>query len=472
MPKALPDRHSPGRAATIRALAAALVVTALLPVTAAPAGAGAVTGCRDEVVTLQGAQQTVSNCSDAPTERIGQLLARTDAAYLGLIRPGDRLMANNQWVVWIDTQDAPGVLRGLWPVDAEGSFVGALEPGIAPDAAKDVLLVGKGYGSVEAPFGYKGLHVEVWKTAGPDSGIADECAPVHCFYSVPNGPQGPGQAGTVQLTRTYSIATYRTPLVNNLLPRTETCWTCGTSTFVGLNGARTELLWEIGYVMTRTTFTVRASLTAGADVNLTGAAGGLMLILNPACPAVPRRAFPGDDHFAHCDAAQVAERSLHRVSGPSIGAGAKVSANIPVVGNIADLWAAEHRSLHPDEDRMIYQLDDPSPMTFGYGHGAFQMTVTPATYATDPGTQDPYVTGFATHFNASPKALGFDRRRDLSGISGIASVDTFIQPAAGDRCPDRACSLAVGPTRGSLVWTMALGHGSSSWLTSLPVEPS
>ncbi|HEX2042833.1 MAG TPA: hypothetical protein VHF24_09375 [Acidimicrobiales bacterium] len=452
-------RTAAAAARLVAAVAASLA--ALLPGTAVPAGAGAIVGCRDEVVDVRGASHTVSNCSDASTARIGELLARTDAAYLGLIRPGDRFMANNQWAVWIDTQDAPGILRGLWPIDATGSFLGVVEPGIAPDAAKDVLLVGKGYGSIDAPFGYKGLHVEVWKTAGPDSGVADECAPVHCFYSVPNGPQGPGAPASLEVRRGYSIATYRTPLVNNLLPRTERCWTCGTSTFVGVNGARTELLWEVGYVMTPETFTVRASLTAGSDVNLTGAAGGLMLILNPACPAVPRRAYPGDDHFAHCHADQVAERSFHRVSGPSIGAGATVSPNIPVEGNVADTWAAEHRSLHPDEDRMIYQLDDPSPLTFSYGEESFRMTVTPATYVTDPATQDPYVTGFATHFNATPKALGFDRRRDLSGVSGIASVDTFVQPATGDRCPVPVCSLAVGPNRGALVWTMGLSHGGA-----------
>ena len=446
----------------VRLAVAAIAGTAvgfLLPPSTTPAGAGAVAGCRDEVVLLQGTPQTITNCSDAPTERIGELLARTDAAYLGFIRPGDRLMANNEWVVWIDTQDAPGILRGLWPVDSRGTFVGALEPGIAPDAAKDVLLVGKGYGSIDAPFGYKGLHVEVWKTAGPDSGIADECAPVHCFYSVPNGPQGPDAAGTVEVTSGYSIVTYRTSLVNNLLPRTEACWTCGTSTFVGLNGTRTELLWSVGYVMTPTTFTVHASLTAGADVNLTGAAGGLMLLLNPACPAVPRRAYAGDDHFAHCDVAEVAERAFTKVSGPSIGSGATVAANISVAGNVADTWAPEHRSLHPDEDRMIYQLEDQTPMTFSYGAGGFGMTVTPAAFASGPAAQDPHVTGFATHFNASPKALGFDRRRNLSGLSGIASVDTFLEPARGDRCPVSVCSLAIGPNVGALIWIMGLSHG-------------
>ncbi|HEX2274161.1 MAG TPA: hypothetical protein VHG90_09850 [Acidimicrobiales bacterium] len=455
------DRHTAHAPWMTRGLLAAIVLAALLRTTAPPAGAGAVVGCRDEIVSLQGMPQTISNCSDAATARIGELLARTDAAYLGLIRPGDRLMANNQWVVWIDTHDAPGILRGLWPVDADGTFLGVVEPGIAPDAAKDVLLVSKGYGSIYAPFGYKGLHVEVWKTAGPHSGIADECAPVHCFYSVPNGEQDANRLGSLEVAPGYSIATYRTALVNNLLPRTKTCWTCGTTTFVGLNGARTELVWEVGYVMTPDTFTVRASLGAGTDVTLTGAAGGLMLILNPACPAVPRRAYPGDDHFAHCDADQVSQRSFHRVSGPSIGAGATVSANIPVEGNVADMWAAEHRSLHPDEDRLIYQLDDPSPMTFSYGERSFRMTVTPGSYATDPGAQDPYVTGFATHFNATPRALGFDRKRRLSGLSGIASVDTFIQPATGGRCPKPVCSLAVGPNRGTLVWTMRLSHGGA-----------
>lgn len=29
-------------------------------------------------------------------------------------------MANNMWVIWIDNTTAPGILRGLWPINSSG----------------------------------------------------------------------------------------------------------------------------------------------------------------------------------------------------------------------------------------------------------------------------------------------------------------------------------------------------------------
>lgn len=399
----------------------------------------------------------VSNCSDSPTEKVAGFIRRTDAAYEGLIRPGDRILANNQWVAWIDTQDAPGILRGLWGVDADLDFAGITEPEIAPDAAKSIVAITRGYADTEAPFGYKGLHVEIWKTMERVSAVADECAPANCLYTVPNDVRVEEGPATVQTTPAFVAASYQTPLVN-LLPPKPGCPTCGTTTFVGLNGVRTELRWTVTYVMSPTSFTIGTALGALADVELSGAAGGLMLLLNPGCRAEPRNAYQGDRHFRNCEPAQIAERSLHRVEGPGIGTGRAVpsSKRIAVDGDTADTFAPNLRALSPDEDRFVNQYDDASPFTFRYQDGRVAMTVTPAWGVGDPYAKG-WVTGFSSHFNTRPVDLGYDARRGLSGLSGIGSVDAYTVPTLAPECPG-VCTLAVGPTRGNLVWRMDLSR--------------
>lgn len=397
----------------------------------------------------------ISNCSDSSTPKVAELIRRTDAAYEGFIRAGDRLMANNQWVAWIDTQEAPGILRGLWGVDAGTQFVGVLEPEIAADAAKSVVSIARGYASTDAPYGYKGLHIEIWKTRERSSSVGDECAPANCLYTVPNDVGYAETPGTLQTSPSHAAANYHTPLVN-LLPPKPGCPTCGTTTFVGLNGASTQLIWNVTYLMTPTSFTISTALGALADVELSGAAGGLMLLLNPGCRATARNAYRGDRHFRGCDPGQVAERALHRVEGPGIGAGraTRSSERIPVDGDVADMFAPGFQDIAPDDDRFINQHDDASPYTFRYGDGRIAMTATPAW---DAGEQtNDWVTGFATHFNSRPRDLGHDARRGLSGVSGIASVDAYTEPAAAG-CPG-PCTLAVGPTRGVLVWRMDLSR--------------
>lgn len=437
-------------------LAAVAAILAPLPPTPAVAGPGP--GCRDEVVAVRDVAHTVSNCSDVATDTVAALLSRTDAAYLGLIRPGDRLMANAEWVAWIDTQDGPGILRGLWPVDAEGRFTGVEEPTVAPGAAKSVVAVNRGVFSTDAPFGYKGLHVEIWKTVQGSSDIGDECAPANCFYSVPNGSRYVNEPGTLGVTASYSVANYHSALYNSLLPRTPSCTTCGTTTFVGLNGVSTELTWSVSYVMSRNDFTIETALSAGADVDLGGAAGGLLLLLNPACAQVPRRAYPHDTHFVACDAAAVAERGIHQVEGPAIARGvAATSANVAVSGGQADAFAPGSEVIDRDEDRSVAQYDDRSPLTFRYANGSPALVVTPGWSLGGPARQ-PYRTALAVHFNATPGALGWDPSRGQTGVNGLASVDVFTVPAQGAACPAAPCSLSIGPDRGILTWRASLEH--------------
>lgn len=406
--------------------------------------------CRDELAVLATITTPLSNCSASPTSRIAEFVRRTDAAYEGLIRPGDRLMANNEWIAWIDTQDAPGIVRGLWGVDSAANFVGIIEPEIAPDAAKSLLTITKGFSSIDAPYGYKGLHVEIWKTLQQTSPVPDECAPLNCLYTVPNDVGFKESPATVRTTPADVSATYSTPLVN-LLPASR-CATCGTTTFVGLNGVSAQLIWSVSYTMTPDSFTIGTALGATADVDFSGAAGGLLLLLNPGCRATARSAYPGDRYFRSCDPAQVAERSLHQVEGPSIATGraARSTPNIVVDGNKADAFAPEFRTIGPNEDRFIFQRNDATDLTLRYRDGRVAMTVIPGWGVSDPRATD-WMTGLALHFNSRPADLGYDAARGLSGVSGIASLDAFTQPSCSG-----TCRLAVGPTKGFLSWHMEL----------------
>ena len=393
----------------------------------------------------------LSNCSASASSKIAAFVRRTDAAYEGLIRPGDRLMANNQWVAWIDTQDAPGIVRGLWGVDADASFVGIVEPEIAPDAAKSVLSISRGVFSTYAPYGYKGLHVEIWKTLERSAPPADECAPANCLYTVPNDVRFVETPETVRTTSSEVRAVYSTPLVNMASPRPD-CPTCGTTTYVGLNGVTGQLLWSVNYVMTPDSFTIGSALGANADVDLAGAAGGLLLLLNPGCRAAARNAYPGDGYFRHCDAAQVAERSIHRVEGPSIGTGRarRSTHRIVLDGNKADAFPPEFQTMDSDEDRFVYQHNDATELTFRYHDGRVAMTLVPG-WDVGGAQANAWTTGFAIHFNARPGDLGYDAGRGLSGVSGIASVDTYTQPSCAV-----TCRLSVGPTHGVLSWQVQL----------------
>jgi hypothetical protein len=392
----------------------------------------------------------LSNCSASPASRIADFVRRTDAGYEGLIRPGDRLMANNQWVAWIDTQDAPGIVRGLWGVDADADFVGITEPEIAPDAAKSVLAISRGFVSTDAPSGYKGLHVEIWKTMERASPLADECAPANCMYTVPNDVRYEETPETVRTTTTDVAASYHTPLVN-VLPPTPSCPTCGTTTFVGLNGVSGQLIWDVNYLMTPDSFTIGTRLGATVDVDFSGAAGGLLLLLNPGCRATARDAYPGDRHFRSCDPAQVTERSLHHVEGPSIGTGQATpsTARVVVDGDNADAFAPQFQTFDALEDRYVNQFNDASPFTLRYQDGRVAMTVTPEWGVGDPQASG-WMTGFAVHFNSRPVDLGYDAGRGLTGVSGIASVDTYTQPACAV-----TCRMTVGPTN-ALFWRVDL----------------
>jgi hypothetical protein len=283
------------------------------------------------------------------------------------------------------------------------------------------------------------------------SPLPDECAPANCVYTVPNGVRFDERPDTVRTSPTVVTASYFTPLVN-MVPPSPTCPSCGTTTFVGLNGVNAQLVWFVTYTMTPDAFTITTALGADADVDFSGAAGGLLLLLNPGCRAMPRDAYPGDRHFRNCDPAQVTERALHRVEGPTIGTDRATpsSGRIVVDGNKADVFAPESQTLDPTEDRFLNQYNDSSPFTFRYEDGRVAMTATPGWGIGNPQATG-WITGFAIHFNSRPVDLGYDAGRGLSGVSGIASVDAYTQPSCAD-----PCRLAVGPTRGLLFWRMDL----------------
>ncbi|MEA2589970.1 MAG: hypothetical protein QOH66_2897, partial [Actinomycetota bacterium] len=224
------------------------------------------------------------------------------------------------------------------------------------------------------------------------------------------------------------------------------------TTFVGQNGVSAELIWYVDYAMTRDSFAIGTALGATADVEFSGAAGGLLLLLNPGCRATARDAYPGDRHFGSCDPAQVTDGSIHHVEGPSIGTGgaAPSSERVVIDGDQADAFAPAFQTIGPNEDRFVNQNNDSSPFTLRYQDGRVAMTVTPGWGVGDQQATG-WMTGFALHFNSRPVDLGYDAARGLTGVSGIASLDTYIQPS----CPF-TCWLAVGPTHGLLFWRMEL----------------
>jgi hypothetical protein len=270
------------------------------------------------------------------------------------------------------------------------------------------------------------------------------------MYTVPNDVRYEETPETVRTTTTDVAASYHTPLVN-VLPPTPSCPTCGTTTFVGLNGVSGQLIWEVNYLMTPDSFTIGTRLGATVDVDFSGAAGGLLLLLNPGCRATARDAYPGDRHFRSCDPAQVTERSLHHVEGPSIGTGQATpsTARVVVDGDNADAFAPQFQTFDALEDRYVNQFNDASPFTLRYQDGRVAMTVTPEWGVGDPQASG-WMTGFAVHFNSRPVDLGYDAGRGLTGVSGIASVDTYTQPACAV-----TCRMTVGPTN-ALFWRVDL----------------
>jgi hypothetical protein len=358
------------------------------------------------------------NCSGASAATIAATLRNTDAADTAKINTGDLIMANQQWLVWIDRTLSPGTVRGLWPING-GSFAGQRDP---RGRARSLVAIEAGFGSGAGDpiYGLRGLHVELYPAAG-NSGT---------FYTYQRGAPAARQ-------ETFGASSAQLRYVSYLYD-----FTARRRVVTGLNGVTTDASWTVQYDFTPISFVISTEVAAAADVNFNGDLGGLLLLTNPAC----RVAW----NYGDCgNTTLLAQSSLHRVTGnPAWPAGGSLLWN-----NIT--WAkpanyTEERYLVPGNQppagavsttstdtawRLSY--DDPNQGTI-----ALRSSISTTDPATGPGRNNPTLK-VAYHYNETVPALG--------GLNGFGSFDVvMVSPANG--------SIAVGPNRGVLRFQLVVGR--------------
>ncbi|MDQ4133397.1 MAG: hypothetical protein M3179_09375 [Actinomycetota bacterium] len=380
------------------AFAALLVALSASPATSA-AGAPAVDAepppptCRNE--PLGPGWTDLVNCSAAPVDAVRAVLDGTDARRRGLIHPHDRFLANRQWLVWIDSTRSPGTMRGLWALTPAGQFAGIPDPAVG-GAHKSVIAVGAGFGrpTSNPVRGYRGTHVEIWRTPGT------------WYYTYPMGP--PAARDLLPTEAGRSVSRYVSPLVDARN---------GSPTVEGLNGVRASMNWMVSYTLEPDRFLVETEVTTSSDVDFTGDLGGLLLLTNPAC------SLPGN--YGDCgNLGALSARSLHRL-------------DTPVVDDL--LW---NRQITSHSDQFHELRNSPAAWVLAADEPAHNLVVTPATSSTDPQGQ-PYTPKTAYHYNSRPF--------DLGGLNGFGSFDVVMEAPAGGR-------IAIGPTRGALRFGATLTH--------------
>jgi hypothetical protein len=446
--------------------AAAFVVIALL-LTGLSLGVGtppahAARNCTSTAATVvqpgyPNASVTLVNCSEVVDSVIITTLQGTDAVYEGRIQSGDVIIANPYSLGWIDAATGPGVLRGLWHLNSAGVFAGITEPTDA-NKFKSIIKLHQGFDSTNSPYGYKGTHVEIWRTPEGETQPAAlfvannaNCGGGHvsCYWTYRNGQAA--TRGTIDTSQGVQASVpFDTVLVNSAT---------NVSTFPNLNGTTTgDLHWGLVYTVTKSLIHVQATLSSSGNINFTGDAGTLLLIGNPACQQA--RNLPPTGKFPACDNASVSSRSLRIADGPTVNQPngfAPSNGNIALSGQQDDFFAQQ--SFGSTEDR--YGVDSgqgttdpnpPGPLTLrnapgSTGHAAM---FSPG-YAVNPQAQS-FIDAFSYHFNSTPSALG--------GLSGYSSLDTIVQPRRNAGSPDCSyiinqtlpkCSLTIGPNYGAIV---------------------
>ncbi len=235
--------------------------------------------CRNETFYLANNQAgglfTVQNCSRSSVAAINNVLSNTDAAYFTFHQPGvanmrstDMYVANNHFIAWIDYTSAPGIIRGLWGFNGNN---GTPYPSkewryttTGGGGLKSMLQIQMGFDRANPPFGYGGLHVEIWRELGKS------------FYSYRNS----GVRPTVTTNQGSATLSTSTQLVNGSLSTVYTD---------PVNNQERRLKFTITYTTTPDSFTISTALggtdKAGnsAPTNVKGHAGGLLLITNRAC---------------------------------------------------------------------------------------------------------------------------------------------------------------------------------------------
>ncbi|MFH1437673.1 MAG: hypothetical protein ABIJ56_18345 [Pseudomonadota bacterium] len=371
--------------------------------------------CRQETFHLRDnpalGTYTVYNCSNAGVGAINNILSNTDAAHLSLLPSSDVYLANNQWVVWIDRTTAPGILRGLWPVNERGApSPHWTEPGYG-GALKSIVQVVQGFygpGNI-SPHGYKGLHVEIWRTNPGD------------FYTYPAAPPE-GVAVTNNVDNV--VAAFSTRLVH---PAT------GSMTYTDPDPPHgtSNLQFYTAYYIYPNLFQVHTALGATATTHLKFHAGGLLLLLSRACPT-----------FGTCSADEVRARSFH-VFKTSGGCGVATHGDARCSGSTCDLFAPgtegfncpdwDGDTVTDDNDRFIAIGDCDATWTMGpSGTSPLQVVVEPA-------------------WEGGSRLLAYHYNDLRLGLTGFGSLDVVISSES-----------TIGPDR-QLRWVATLGHYDEGW---------
>lgn len=381
------------RRVLVAAIAALVASTLVAPMTTS-AQELATPPCRSE--PFGPGWSDLVNCSAAPSELLRSVLDGTDAYRRGFISPRDQFLANRHWLAWVDTTRSPGTMRGLWSLTPTGQFAGVADTTVPGGAHKSVLAIGAGFGrpTSNPVRGYRGTHVEIWRTPGT------------WYYTYPKGP--PAARDVPQVQPNQSISRYSSPLVDARN---------GSATVEGVNGVRATMSWTVSYTVEPNRLLVEAEVAASADVDFTGDLGGLLLLTNPACT------LPGN-HGDCGNVGAVSATTLHRLDTPMVD----------------DLLWNRQISLYSDQFQEI--RNSAAPWVLGADDPAHNLVITPSSSSTDPHAQ-PYTPKSAYHYNA--------RQFDLGGLNGFGSFDVVIEAPPGG-------SVALGPTRGTLRFGATLTH--------------
>jgi hypothetical protein len=369
--------------------------------------AGADVGCRSETFLLANnpaaGTHTLRNCSNSSVGDVNNVLSNSDAHRLSLLRSSDLYLANKEWIAWVDQTTFPGVLRGLWPIDAASNAF--IEPELG-GALKSFVQVHQGFFAAgdPTPWGYAGLHVEIWRKLGDG------------FYTYPASAPG-GTALDVQHDQV--VASYATTLVDVAN---------GQPGYIDpVTSAAAHLLLFIAYYLAPDQLDIGTAVGASIDgIHVNGHAGGLLLLLNRACsPAVD----PGTGHYKACSAQAVRDRSLHVArfrdgvvvqQNPSFPNAVQVSASPPVY----DLFASGKESFAPDEDRYVATFGNDAPWVLQPKLGG---SVPPL--CVDPDWGDP--------IEPSQGFMAYHYNDGRLGITGFGSLDIVAAP--------KGPSIVLGP---------------------------
>ncbi len=424
----------------LRTFLTALAVTAAALPAVAPV-AGATDLCVEAGDVLVGTgphafRTTIVDCSSGGTvDQVAQVLGESDAFRLGLLAGKDRFLANDEWVAWIDTHAAPGILRGLWEVDGDARFVGGTRPG-GTGGHQSLLAIGDQYVTQAADtMGYMGLHVEIWQA--PESAGGD-------YFTYRHG-------GTNQATYTTSGGQTSASYGMQLFSRRT-----GGATFTGSAGGSTNrVTYDVIYTMTPTRFHIEARLNAEAPVATVGDLGGLLLLTTQAC----------DPSTASCPSS-IPGHSLHVLDGTTTGAAptgcTPSDGQVTVLADSGtsaawDLYGQPYTAATLATDRYCAQQQQMAPHTDA-PLGGFTLRTDPGSsigLSATPGFwfNDPYEAPqghrqlFAYHVSP-PAAVGAVHG---DGVVGGGSLDVVYQASPGG-------SLAFGGNRGYKTFTIDLDH--------------